>query len=94
MPIDRISSENSTWDPRLITRDRAANLCGTWRLTVHNEQPDVVFFRCTICDGNVMMLPQGGKQVDVDSIIAQTLGHMVKCHNFSLSGGEQRGTDK
>ena len=93
MDIDRVTSANATWDPRLITRERAANLAGNWRLRIDNQQPDIVFMRCSVCDGNVMQLPQAGKLIDVDSIISGVLAHMVRSHNYTLSGGEQRGTD-
>lgn len=69
------------WDERLITRERAANLCGEWNLHV-----DYPYLRCSICDGNVMMFPSAGKLFNTDGIIAAVLGHMVKCHNYNLSG--------
>jgi len=75
-----------TWDERLITRARAADMAGTWRIKVDNHEYDVVFLRCAQCDGNIMQLPKSGQLLDTDRIISAVLGHMVKCHGYSLSG--------
>ena len=69
------------WDERLITRERAVNLCATWQLTT-----DGSYLRCGTCDGNVSQFPTEGRVFDIDGLIGQVLGHMVKCHNYSLSG--------
>ena len=76
----------AVWDDRLISRHRAADLAGTWQLMIDRQ-----YLRCVVCGGNVTMLPVYGKVLNVDGMIAAVLGHMVKCHNYSLSGGEQRG---
>ena len=76
----------AVWDDRLLPRSRAADLCGTWQLKISYP-----FLRCAICDGNVTQLPADGTLTDVDHLMSRTLGHMVKCHNYTLSGGEQRG---
>ena len=69
------------WDERLITRNRAAAMCGTWDLKV-----DAPYLRCAACDGNVTMLPGAGKVINVDGIISLVVGHMVRNHGYSLSG--------
>lgn len=69
------------WDERLISRARAANMCGTWEL-----KTDLPYLRCNQCDGNITMLPSGGRVINVDGLISAVLGHMVKCHDYSLSG--------
>ena len=70
------------WDERLISRGRAADMCGKWGLKM-----DAPYLRCETCDGNVTMLPGNGAILNVDTIIGKVLGHMVKCHGYSLSGG-------
>ena len=74
------------WDERLITRERAANMCGTWALKVDNSDYDVVFLRCAQCDGNVTRLPASGKIADIDGLISAVVRHMTINHGYSLSG--------
>ena len=82
------------WDERLITRERAANRCGTWALKIdaRSEGPDndgfdvPVYLRCADCDGNVTMLPAAGKLVDIDGLISAVVRHMTMNHGYSLSG--------
>ena len=69
------------WDERLITRARAAGLCGAWDLKM-----DAPYLRCAACDGNITMLPGNGKILTVDGIMALVVGHMVRNHGYSLSG--------
>ena len=75
------------WDERLINRNRAADLCGTWGISTDGD-----YFRCSTCGGNITQLPGAGKSFTIDDLIGLVLGHMVKCHEYSLSGGPQRGT--
>jgi hypothetical protein len=75
-----------TWDERLISRARAADLCGTW--TIKSDPP---FLRCGICSGSILRLPDPGFTFTGDTFISAVTGHMVKCHNYSLSGGPQNG---
>jgi len=75
------------WDERLITRERAANMAGTWGLKVDNRGVTPgVYLRCGQCDGNVMLLPPSGYLVDPDAIISAVVRHMAMNHNYSLSG--------
>ena len=69
------------WDERLITRQRAADMCGTWQLAV-----DHPYLRCADCTGNVTRLPDAGKIVDIDGLISAVVRHMTMNHGYSLSG--------
>jgi hypothetical protein len=69
------------WDERLITRERAANMCGTWQLKM-----ELPYMRCGICDGNITKLPSDGKIVDIDGLISAVVRHMTMSHGYSLSG--------
>ena len=69
------------WDERLITRQRAADMCGTWPLAV-----DHPYLRCKDCGGNVIKLPAEGKIVDIDGLISAAVRHMTMNHGYSLSG--------
>ena len=84
--FNRQPSRPAVWDDRLLPRSRAADLCGTWQLKIAGQ-----FFRCAVCDGNVTQLPPDGNLFDVDYLMSMTLGHMVKVHHYSLSGGPQHG---
>lgn len=79
------------WDERLISQDRAISLSGSWPLTVEYAGPDSAYLRCVTCSGNVTLMPSAGKSISVDGIIAAVLGHMVRCHHYTLSGGAQNG---
>ena len=70
-----------TWDERLISRQRAADMCGTWHLAV-----DHPYLRCADCTGNILKLPAEGKVVDIDGLISATVRHMTMNHGYSLSG--------
>ena len=70
-----------TWDERLITRHRAADMAGAWELKL-----DHPYLRCGQCDGNVRMLPADGKTTNVDALIAAVVRHMAMNHGYSLSG--------
>ena len=70
-----------TWDERLITRQRAADMCGTWPLKM-----DHPYLRCGQCDGNVTRLPASGKLLDIDGLISASVRHMTGNHGYSLSG--------
>ena len=76
------------WDERLITRQRAADMCGTWHLKIDNSDYDVVYLRCGQCDGNVIRLPATGKLIDIDGLISATVRHMTMNHGYSLSGAQ------
>lgn len=69
------------WDERLITRERAANLCGTWAIKL-----DYPYLRCGICDGNITRLPADGKLFDLDTLISAGVRHMCMNHDYNLSG--------
>ncbi len=71
------------WDERLITRARAADACGEWEMYIDSER----YLRCGQCAGNIGLLPSPGKILSADGIISLVLGHMVKCHDYPLSGG-------
>lgn len=75
------------WDERLITRHRAADMAGTWELTI-----DAPYLRCAQCFGNVTMLPANGKVITTDAVLGLVVGHMVRNHGYSLSGSGQNGT--
>ena len=76
------------WDERLITRQRAADMCGTWHVWIDNSDYDVVYLRCGQCDGNVIRLPATGKLIDIDGLISATVRHMTMNHGYSLSGAQ------
>jgi hypothetical protein len=83
------------WDERLITRQKAADMCGTWPLKVHTED-GAVFLRCGQCDMGITRLPAEGKLTDIDALIAAAVRHMVmSAHGYVLSGAgnEDRETD-
>jgi hypothetical protein len=89
------------WDERLITRERAANLCGTWPLTVDHplredgtNSPNA-HLRCGTCDGHITRLPSDGMLLSVDVLIAAVVRHMAMSHDYNLSGvsNEGKGTD-
>ena len=69
------------WDDRLITRHHAADMAGAWDL-----KTDPPYLRCGTCDGNVTMLPAGGKLVDIDGLMSAVVRHMTMNHGYSLSG--------
>lgn len=73
------------WDERLITRQRAADLCGTWELKMDYQQA-ATYLRCSVCDGNVTRLPSDGMALNVDVLIAAVVRHMCMNHNYNLSG--------
>ena len=82
-----------TWDERLITRQRAADMCGTWPLKMDYQTPGttsggVAYLRCGQCSGNVIRLPGPGKIVDIDGLISATVRHMTMNHGYSLSGAQ------
>ena len=78
------------WDERLITRSRAADLCGSWELTM-DYQPQDTFLRCGRCCGNVTRLPSDGKILDIDMLISAAVRHMCMSHDYKLSGaGNER----
>ena len=83
------------WDERLITRERAANLCGTWELKM-DYQDGNTYLRCGICDGNITRLPSDGMILSVDVLIAAVVRHMAMNHDYNLSGvsNEGKGTDR
>ena len=70
-----------TWDERLITRHKAADMAGIWELKL-----DHPYLRCAQCDGNVTMLPGDGKIINVDGMISAVVRHMTMNHGYSLSG--------
>ena len=72
-----------TWDERLISRQRAADMCGTWRLAV-----DHPYLLCADCTGNILKLPAEGKIVDIDGLISAVVRHMTMNHGYSLSGAQ------
>ena len=88
----RILHQPPVWDERLITRSRAADLCGTWEIKMDYPQPDVSVLRCNICDGMIQRLPDAGKLLTIDGLIGTVLGHMVKSHGYTLSGAPQGGS--
>lgn len=69
------------WDDKLITRERAANMSGTWELKM-----DYPYLRCGECDGNVTKLPSQGNVLNVDTVIAAVVRHMSCNHEYPLSG--------
>ena len=69
------------WDERLITRERAANMCGSYPVKVDSN----TFLRCWKCDGNITLLV-GGRMLNVDQIIGVVLRHMCSSHDYKLSG--------
>ena len=71
------------WDERLITRQRAADMCGTWQLAV-----DPPYLRCADCAGNILKLPADGKIIDIDGLISAVVRHMTMNHGYSLSGAQ------
>ena len=74
----------ATWDERLITRHRAADIAGMWALHISGR-----YLRCSDCSGNITMLAASnevGRVVNIDGMIAAVLGHMVRNHGYSLSG--------
>lgn len=73
------------WDERLITRSRAADMCGTWELTM-DYQESATFLRCAACDGNITRLPSDGMILTADVLIAAVVRHMAMNHNYNLSG--------
>ena len=75
-----------TWDERLISRARAADLAGTWETTLDHQGAAGSFLRCVQCRGNVLKLPDPGRLLNVDGVICAVVRHMVMSHNYSLSG--------
>ena len=75
------------WDERLISRSRAADMCGTWALKMDNAEYDVTYLRCSQCDGNVLRLPKTGGLLNADGIISAVVRHMTGSHDYPLSGG-------
>jgi hypothetical protein len=74
------------WDDRLISRARAADLCGEWPLVLDIREDAAAYLRCARCDGNVLLLPRPGRQLSVDGLIAAAVRHMTMSHDYSLSG--------
>ena len=70
-----------TWDERLISRHRAADMAGVWDLKV-----DHPYLRCGQCDGNVTKLPDAGKLLNMDGLISAVVRHMTMNHGYALSG--------
>lgn len=82
-PAETVTWENAVWNEKLLSRERAANMSGTWGLKMDGQ-----YLRCAQCDGNVTMLPRDGKIINVDGIIAAVVRHMVmSAHGYTLSGG-------
>ena len=84
------------WNDKLITRGRAADMCGLWDIKLDHHDKGIVFFRCHICDGNITRLPSDGKLTSIDALIAAVLRHMCSSHGYSLSGAgndEGKGSD-
>ena len=75
-----------TWDERLISRERAANLAGMWEATLDHQGEGGSFLRCAQCKGNMLKLPGPGHLLSVDGIISAVVRHMTMTHNYSLSG--------
>ena len=74
----------TTWNEKLITRERAANMCGTWRI-----KTDLPYLRCAECDMNILKLPEF---TDIDKLIAAVVRHMVMTkHGYTLSGDTNAG---
>lgn len=80
-PPETLSWENAVWNPKLITRARAADMCGTWGLTIDGQ-----YLRCAQCDGNVTMLPRDGRILNIDGMISAVVRHMTMNHDYKLSG--------
>ena len=79
------------WNDKLITRGRAADMCGLWDIKL-----DYPYLRCHMCDGNITRLPGDGKLTSIDALIAAVLRHMCSSHGYSLSGAgndEGKGSD-
>ena len=76
------------WDERLITRQRAADMCGTWDLKI-----DFPYLRCSLCDGNVTKLPSAGMLLNADVLISAVVRHMCMSHDYNLSGVSNEGRD-
>jgi hypothetical protein len=78
------------WDERLISRARAADLCGNWAVKL-----DYPFLRCGVCDGNITKLPGEGKLFNLDVLISAAVRHMCMSHDYYLSGvsNEDKGRD-
>ena len=74
-----------TWDERLITRSRAADMSGNWALTM-DCQETATYLRCATCDGNVTRLPSDGQLLNVDVLISAVVRHMCMSHDYKLSG--------
>ena len=75
-----------TWDERLITRERAANLAGTWEATIDPQHGGGTYLRCAQCKGNMLKLPPAGWVFNFDGILSAVVRHMAMNHNYSLSG--------
>ena len=73
------------WDERLITRQRAADMCGTWELKM-DYQETATYLRCAVCDGNVTRLPSDLMALNVDTLISAVVRHMCMSHDYNLSG--------
>jgi hypothetical protein len=70
-----------TWDNRLISRHRAADMAGTWQL-----KTDYPFLRCALCDMNIIKLAEG-MITDADQLISSVVRHMsTTAHAYPLSG--------
>lgn len=75
------------WNDKLLTRDRAANMCGTWNIKL-----DYPYLRCSDCDMNILRLPENGMIITVDSVISAVVRHMVMTkHGYNLSGDTNAG---
>ncbi len=71
-----------TWNDKLLSRSRAADMSGGWEIKVDGR-----YFRCAACDMNIMMLPSDGKIINVDGIMSSVVRHMVTtAHGYTLSG--------
>jgi hypothetical protein len=76
----------AVWNEKLITRARAADLCGTWPVKVDVQDHGTAYLRCLECDGNITLLTSAGTVVSVDGLIAAVLRHLCSSHDYNLSG--------
>ena len=81
----------AVWNDKLITRAQAADMCGSWMITIDNSDYEPVYLRCSICKGNITKLPPAGQPTSVDMIITVVLRHMCSAHDYPLSGARNEG---
>ena len=74
------------WDERLISRERAASMAGTWETTLDRQPNQCSYLRCNQCKGNMLKLPPPGWVFNVDTILSAVVRHMAMHHGYSLSG--------